>query len=122
MAVPAGFAFACLGHHKVDASRFHKLLIELGVATDAVVHDDFGTHVFGHNGLTLAMRHEIGRVLQSVHCLEAIFGRKAGVGHMAIVARGVTSMTGVAPSGIVRGHDMAVDTGRRVIAQVSVSS
>ena len=62
------------------------------------------------------MRHEIGRVLQSVYCLEAVVEAQVLVGHMTVITRGVASMAGVAPRGLVRCHDVAVDAGRRVVA------
>ncbi len=119
--VPTGFSFAAHGHHVVDAAGLDKLLVELGVASDAVVHDHLGTHVFRHDGLSLGVGDKIGHMLQAVHRLEAIFGHQTGVGHMAVVASGVSAMRRMAPRGVVGGHDMAVDAGGRIIGDIGMS-
>ena len=121
VAVPAGFAFASLGHHIVDAASLDKLLIELGVATDAVVHDHLGAHIFCHDGLSLGVGDKIGHMLHAVHRLETIFGHQTGVGHMTIVASGVSAMRRMTPRGVVGRHDMAVDTGGRIVGNIGMS-
>ena len=35
---------------------------------------------------------------------------------MAVVTRGIPSMRGVTPRGVIRCHDVTVDAGRRIIA------
>ena len=67
-----------------------------------------------------AVGHEISRMLETVHRLEAVFGRQAGVRHMAVVASRVASMRGMAPCGIVGRHDVAVDACRRIIGDIGV--
>ena len=86
------------------------------MATDAVVHDDFGTGRLGADGLTLGAGDEIGHMLHAVDSLEAVVGHDVAVGHMAVVARGVATVRRPRPRGIVRGHDMTVDTGGGVVA------
>ena len=115
VAVPASQSLSTLGHHVVDAPGLDKLLVELGVAADAVVHDDTCRSIFGHDGLPLGMGHEVGHVLHAVHPLEKILHGNVLVGHMAIVACRVAAMRGVRPSGIVGGHDVAVDASSGVI-------
>lgn len=90
--IPAGFAFSAFGHHIVNASSLDKLLIELGVAADAVVHDHLGAHIFCHDGLSLGMGDKISHMFYSVHRLKTVFGHQTGVGHMTIVASGVSAM------------------------------
>ena len=116
MAVPAHLTSLSLLLHVTHTARLYKLLIQLGVAAYAVVHHHLSCQRLGHWGLSLGMGHKIGRVLQSVHRLETIFQGEVLVGHMAVVTRGVSSVRGMAPRGIVRCHDVAVDAGRRVIA------
>ena len=50
-------------------------------------------------------------MLHTVEAFEAIVRQEVAVGYMTVVARRVTSMGGVAPCGIVRRHDVAVDAG-----------
>ena len=90
--IPAGFSIATFGHHIVDTASLDKLLVELGVATDAVVHNHLGAHIFCHDGLSLGVGDKISHMLHSVHRLKTIFGRQTGVGHMTIVASGVSAM------------------------------
>ena len=116
MTVPAHLASLSLLLHVAHAARLHKLLIQLGVTAYAVVHHHLSCQRLSHRGLSLGMGHKIGRVLQSVHRLETIFQGKVLMRHMAVVTRSVSSMRGMAPRGIVRCHDVAVDAGRRVVA------
>ena len=118
--MPALDTLTALGHHVVDTARLDKLLVELRVATDAVVHDDLGAGILGHDGLTLAVGHEISGVLEAVHRLEAVFGCQAGVWYMAVVACRVTAMRGMAPCGIIWRHDVTVHAGRRVIGDIGM--
>ena len=119
--VPAGFAFAALGHHIVNAASLDKLLIELGVATNAVVHDHLCAHVFCHDSLTLGMGDKISHMLHAIHRLETIFGHQTGVGHMAVVTSGISAMRRMAPRSIVGCHDVAIDTGGGVVGNIGMS-
>lgn len=111
VAVPAGMSCPALGFHIIDTARLHKLLVELLVATDTVVHDDLIRHCLSLNGLTLTTRDEVSHMLHTVEAFKAIVRQEVAVRHMTVVARRVTSMGGVAPCGIVRRHDVAVDAG-----------
>ena len=115
MAVPTRMAFPALGLHIVDAACLDKLLVELFVTADAVVHDHLVRHRLRLNGLMLTVRDEVGYMLHAVKTFEAIVSQQIAVGHMAVVARRIASMRGVAPRGIVGRHDMTVDAGCRII-------
>ena len=122
MAVPAHLTALSLLRHIAHAACLYKLRIQLLVTADAVVHHHLTRQRLGLDGLMLHAAHEIRRVLQAVNRLETIIYSQVLMGHMTIVARGTvllivdTSVRGVAPRGIVRCHDVAVDAGRRVIA------
>ena len=97
VAVPASFSLASLCHHVIDASSFHKLLIQLRVATNAVVHYNLGTGILGHNGLMLAVSYKISHVLKAVGGFEGIFLENIIMWNVAIVTRSVTAMARLAP-------------------------
>lgn len=114
--VPAGHALAALGQHVVDAPRFDKLRVELCVTTDAVVHDYFRAGGLGTDGLMLGVGDKVSHMLHAINALEAIMSHYIAMGHVTIVARGVTPMRRMRPGSVVRGHDMAVDTSGRIVA------
>ena len=92
------------------------------MAADAIVHDDLGAGILGGRHLRLAERKEGSRVLHTVETLECILARHVLMRDVAVVTGGdgafTPSMRRVVPSGIIGLHDMAVDTGRRVVSQV----
>lgn len=92
MAIPAGFALACHGHIVVDPFGVDKFGIQLRVATDAVIHNDFRAFVDRLDHLGFAAHHENGGVAHTVHSLEEPFLRSILVWHMAIVAGGITAV------------------------------
>jgi hypothetical protein len=55
---------------------------------------------------------------QAVLCFEIVFVQKVVVGHMAIVAICNLAMGTMRPCGILGSHDMAVNTGGRLIGQI----
>ncbi len=59
-------------------------------------------------------------MLEAVHRFETVFGRQAGVRHMAVITRRVASMRGMAPCGIIRRNNLAVNQSRRVIGDLGV--
>jgi len=126
--VPASLAFASLCQHVVDAAGLNKLLIELCMAADAVVHDDLGTGILGHDCLALAVCDKISHMFHSVHGLETILHDEILMWHVAVVTCGTirlvinTPMAGMAPRSIIRCHDMAVDTCGGVVAQVGMGT
>lgn len=101
-----------LGLHIVNAAGLDKLGVELFVTAYAVVHDHLGTGILGHDGLPLGVGHEVGHMLHAVHALEGIVTDDVAVGYVTVVARGVTAMARMAPRGIIRTHDVAVDAGQ----------
>ena len=122
MAVPAHFAACGQLRHISHAARLYKLCIKLLVATDTVVHHHLARKCFGLDGLMLHVAYEISRVLQAVDSLEAIINGQILMGHMTIIAGSTvrmivdTSVRGVAPCGVVGGHNVTVYTGRGVVA------
>ena len=61
-------------------------------------------------------------MVHSVFRLEVILGEDVVVWHVAVVTRGVATMRGVHPRGVIRCHDMTVYACRRVIGEVGVHS
>ena len=122
MAVPAHLAALSLLRHIAHAARLYELRIQLLVAADAVVHHHLARQRLGLDSLMLHVAHEISRVLQSVNRLETVIHGQVLMGHVAVVTGGTvllmvdTSVRRVAPRGVVRCHDVAVDAGRRVVA------
>lgn len=116
VAVPTGHSLSSLGFHEVNTSGLDELSIKLSVASDTVVHDDLGTRILGLNGLVLTSCHKVAYVLHAVEPFKKVMGGNVAVGHVAIVACGITAMRGMRPCSIVRSHDVAVHTGSRVVA------
>ena len=56
----------------------------------------------------------------TVHPFEHPFLHRIFVGYMTIVASGIPSVGAVHPCGVVRSHNMTVDTGSRIVAQISM--
>ena len=111
MTVPTSLSLPLLCQHEIDASRLDKLLVELRMATDAIVHDDLRAGIFSHDGLPFGMGDEISHMLHAVHTLKSVFLEDILMGNMTVVAGGITPMRGMAPRGIIGCHDVAVDTG-----------
>lgn len=116
VAVPTGHSLSSLGFHEVNTSGLDELSIKLSVASDTVVHDDLGTRILGLNGLVLTACHKVGYMLHAVEPFKKVMGGNVAVGHVAVVACGITAMRGMRPCSIVRSHDVAVHTGSRVVA------
>ena len=117
VAIPAGLPFAGLRHHVIYLPGLHQRCRELRMAADAVVHDDLRAGILGGGNLRLAEGDECRCMLHSVHPLESIFPDDILMGDMAVIARDSlpTAMGRVIPSGIIGLHDVAVDTGRRIV-------
>ena len=115
VAVPAHLAALGLLLHIAQATRFYEFLVQLCMTTNTVIHYHLTCQRLSHRSLTFCVGHEICRVLQSVHRLEAILQGEVLMRHMTIVTRSITSMRGVTPRGIVRRHDVAVHAGRWII-------
>lgn len=92
MTVPTSQAFATFSLHISDAPGLDKLLIELRMTPDAVVHDDIGRSAFSHNGLTFGIGHKISHMLHPIHPLEEILLEDVLMGHVAIITGGIPSM------------------------------
>ena len=63
MAVPAHLTSLSLLLHVTHTARLYKLLIQLGVAADTVVHHHLSRQRLGHRSLSLGVSHKIGRML-----------------------------------------------------------
>lgn len=92
VAIPAGFSLAFFRCLIVDLPGLYHGGIELGVTTYAVVHDDLCAGVFSHDGLSFAVRDEIGHMFHTVHPLEEIFVCDIVMWYMAIITCGVAGM------------------------------
>ena len=117
MTVPACFSLAVLRHLEVHFAQLYHFRREFRMAADAIVHDDLRAGILGGGNLRLAEGDECRRMLHSVHPLESIFPDDILMGDMAVIARDrlPTAMGRVIPSGIIGLHDVAVDTGRRIV-------
>ena len=97
MAIPTCFSLAFFDHRIVNASRVDDFLVELGMAAYAIVHDDLGTGIFGHDGLPFGVCNKIGYMFQTVHGFESVFFDDVLVWYMTVVAGGVTAVRRMAP-------------------------
>lgn len=120
MAVPACLSVADEGHHVVYPADIHKLVGQLRMATDAIIHNDLRTGFLGLDGLRFAFSEKGTYVLHAVHSLKHPFLYHILMRDMAIVASGIPAVGAVHPGCIIGSHDVAVDTCRRVISQISV--
>ena len=122
MTVPTHLAALSQLSHVAQSTSLNKLCIKLLVATDTVVHYHLPSQRFGFDGLMLHVAYEIRRVLQAVNRLKTIIHSQILMGHVTIIAGGTVLMIvdspvrGVAPCGIVGGHNVTVNAGRRVVA------
>ena len=116
VAVPASLTLIALDIHVGDAPCIDDLSIEGSMAPHAVLHDDLCTLVDGLYSLSLLSRDELIHVVHTVLALEVILSEDIVMRYVAVVASGITSMRAMHPRGVVRGHDVAVDTGRGIVA------
>ncbi len=122
MAIPADLAFSDSSHHVVHLARVDECGIKVSVATDAVVHDDLVGSFAWTWCLTFAVSDKLGYVVQTVSSLEEVLASDVLVRYMAVVAGSIASMARMVPGSIVGRHDVAVDTCRRIIAQIAMRS
>ena len=92
MTVPTSLSLPLLCQHEIDASRLDKLLVELRMATDAIVHDDLRAGIFSHDGLPFGMGDEISHMLHAVHTFESILLEDVLVRYVAVIASCITAM------------------------------
>ena len=122
MAVPADLAFAHGSHHIVHLSGVDQCGVEVGVTTDAVVHDDLVGSFAWTWRLTFEVGHELRYMVKTIGCLEEVLAGDVLMGHMTVVACGIARMARMEPGGIIGRHNVAVDARRRVVAQIAVGS
>ena len=122
VAVPADLAFAHSRHHVVHFSGVDQCSIEVGVTTDAVVHDDLVGGFAWAWSLTFEVGHKLRHVVKTIGCLEEVLAGDVLMGNMAIVACSIARMARMKPCGIIGRHDVAVDASRWVIAQIAMGS
>ena len=108
VAIPTSHALSTFCHHVIDATCAHEFLVELCVAAYAVIHNHTCTGVFGCYCLSLIKRNELANMVHSVFRLEVILGEDVVVWYVTVVTRGVATMRGVHPRGVIRCHDMTV--------------
>ena len=90
---------------------------QIAVATYAVLLHDPGAFRFDHDRLVEILERKGLRMFESVLTFGEIFGDEA-VGHVAIVASGYGVMAGLLPPVVLVTHDVAVDAGLRLAAQI----
>src|SRR5690554_2041637 len=105
---------------KAHAAVPDKFSIELCVASHAVLHDYLRAGRNRLQCLSLAADGEYGRMTQTVHRFEVVSSHLAVLRYVAVVAGGVPAVGAVHPGSIIRSHDMAVDTGGRVVGEIAV--
>ena len=116
MAIPASFPLVTLGIHIGDASSVDDFSVKGGMTPHAVFHDDLCAFVDGTDGLPLLAGDELIHVVHTVFAFEVILSEDIVMRYVAVVASSITSVRTMHPRGIVRGHDVAVDTGRGVVS------
>ena len=120
--IPADFAFAYSRHHVIDLASIDQCGVEVGVTTNAIVHDDLVSSLTGTWSLTFAVSNKLGNMIEAISSLEEVLAYNVLVRYMTVVAGGITRMARMEPRGIVGCHDVAIDTSRRVVAQITVGS
>jgi hypothetical protein len=116
VAIPASFPLVTLDVHVGDTSGVDDFGVEGSMTAYTVLHDDLCTLVDGLYSLSLLSRDELIHVVHTVLALEVILSEDIVMRYVAVVASGITSMRAMHPRGVVRGHDVAVDTGRGIVA------
>ena len=116
VAVPTGLSSITLDVHVGDASRIDEFSIEGGMTSHAVLHDYLSALIDGTYGLSLLARDKLVNVVHTVFALEVVLPKDVVVRYVTVITRGIAGMRSMHPRGIVRGHDVAVDTGRGVIS------
>ncbi len=122
VAVPADLSFAHSSHHIVHFPGVDQCGVEVGVTTNAVVHDDLICSFTRTWRLTFEVGHELRYMVKTIGCFEEVLTGDVLMGNMAIVACSIARMARMKPCGIIGRHDMTVDACRRVIAQIAMSS
>lgn len=120
VAVPAGLTLAGLSLHISHPAILDELGGELGVTADAIFHNNLAAHVLREDGIVLGICHEKSHVLHAVHPLEEILAHNIVVRDMAVIAGGIAAVGAMEPSGVVRSHNVAVDTCGGIVSQISV--
>ena len=115
VAVPASLTLIALDIQVGDAPCIDDLSIEGSMAPHAVLHDDLCTLVDRLDSLSLLSRDELVDVVHPVFTLEEVLSEDVVVRYVTVVTRGVAGVSTMHPRSIVRGHDVAVDAGRRII-------
>lgn len=115
VAVPASLTLVALDIHVGDASRIDDLSIEGSMASHAVLHDYLSALIDGTYGLSLLARDKLVNVVHTVFALEVVLPKDVVVRYVTVITRGVAGVSTMHPRSIVRGHDVAVDAGRRII-------
>ena len=115
VAVPTGLSSITLDVHVGDAPRIDEFSIEGGMTSHAVLHDYLCALIDGTYGLSLLARDKLVNVVHTVFALEVVLPKDVVVRYVTVITRGIAGMRSVHPRGIVRGHDVAVDTGRGVM-------
>ena len=90
------------------------------MATDAIIVNHFLASLMNEDDLGFKSQGKHGGMAHTVFGLEKVFVEYIVVGHMAIVAVGIVAVRSMRPGGILRGHNMAIDAGLRVIRQIGM--
>lgn len=117
VALPAKFPLAMF-----DVFRRHRLERDAAdqrpVTAFAVFFNDSNASLFGSDNLRLHVKSKHGRMPKPVHRFEGILVKHVIVRDMAVIADRNPPVTAVLPGHVFRPHDMAVDTGFRIVGKV----
>jgi len=88
------------------------------MASDAVILHYFFSRLFDENDLRFSSESKHSGMSQSILRLEIILVKHIVMRDMTVVAIGLFPVGTVIPGGVLRGHDMAVHAGGRIVGQV----
>jgi hypothetical protein len=88
------------------------------MATYTVPVNNFTTGFMNENNLGFKPQSEHRGMAKTVLCLEVIFVKYIVMRYMAIVAVSLFTVRAVIPRSVLGGHNMAVNTGLRPVAEI----
>ena len=119
--IPASFTHSMLCRLNIsNHTRFYKILVQLTMTTDTIVHNHLIAFSSWPNSHRFAAHRKNIRMIQTIFGFKKIFPGNIFVRDMAIVAIGPHRMRTVHPRVVIRGHDMAIDTSRRIVREVRI--
>jgi hypothetical protein len=90
------------------------------MATNAILMNHISSGFMNKNNLRFQTKGKHRSMTHSIFRLEKILVEHVVVWHVALVTIGVLPVRTVVPGGILRRHNVAVDTGFRIIRQIRI--